>query len=400
MTDTVVIEGEVSLITEADGEVHLLAEVEGEAGLEIRVSALQDKSVSFTPSGTAQAQTVEADTGYDALASVEIQVGAMPPGSVEVPATEITAAPTISVDADGLITASVNASEQVAPVVREGYVSSGTAGSISVTGTAEMQLATKGAASYTPSKSGAQTIDPGAFLTGTQTIEAIPDRYYDMSGEMAWLGKGAELVNGNVYSKSDTLKNTGFNGWTPSTTAKTIVSAVNATTFVCDLSQYEYYLVWECGVTPAYTGSPTLKAHTLLNRCYLVQEIIKRPSNWANIQADSWNGNACVTLFTPNFLRYYGTTTGSVTYSWGASYGFYFAATAATFANATNDSTTVTIKTPTLATRCSTTYFSTGNAALVDQENSEWFIRGKLYRIKKDGIVRSIYEHVVDLINE
>ena len=256
------------------------------------------------------------------------------------------------------------------------------------------------AASYTPTKESPIVIPSGELLTGAQTIEPIPERFYDMSGAMAWLGKDAELLDGSVYSKTDKLKNTGYNGWTPSTTAKTIVSAATAGTFAADLSQYEYFLLWECGVDPVYTGSPTLKAHTLLNRCYLVQQIFKRPSSWANIQAEIFNGNTCATLFTPNFLRYYGTTQGSVTYSWGASYGFYFAASAATFSNSTADAPTVTIKTPTLATRCSTTYFSTGNAALIDQAESEYFIRGKLYRIKRTGTLYEIYKHVVDLINE
>ncbi len=224
-------------------------------------------------------------------------------------------------------------------------------------------------------------------------------QFYAMNGDMDWLGRDAECINDNIYSKTDVLANTAFNGWTPSTTAKVIVTTATAGTFAADLDDYEYYLVWECGVDPEYTGTPTLKAHTLLNRCYLVQQIMKRPSSWANIEAENFNGNACVTLFTPNFLRYYGTTTGSVTYSWSVSYGFYFAATAATFASSTADTTTVTIKTPTLSTRCSTTYFSTGNAALVDQDNSTFFIRGKIYRIKKTGILRGIYEKVVDLIN-
>lgn len=226
-------------------------------------------------------------------------------------------------------------------------------------------------------------------------------QFYAMNGDMDWLGRGAELIDDSVYSKSDTLDNTGFATWTPSTTATTIVSTVNAKTFVGDLENYEYYLVWECGCDADYTdASPTLKAHFLFSRAYIVQEIMKRPSSFANIEANNWNGNACVSLYAGNFLRYYGTTTGSVTYSWNASYGIYFGASAATFSNSTSNTPTVTIKSPTLATRCSTTYFSTGNAAKVNQENTEWYMSGKLYRIKRDGTIRNIYGKVVDLINE
>ena len=224
-------------------------------------------------------------------------------------------------------------------------------------------------------------------------------QFHDMSGDMAWLGKDAECINENVYSKTDVLANTSFKGWTPSTSAKTILTTATAGTFSADLSQYEYFIIWECGVDPVYTGTPTEKALTLFNRCYLVQQIFKRPSSWTNIEEENYNGNACVTLFTPNFLRYYGTTTGTVTYGWGISYGFYFSATAATFASATANATTVTIKTPALATRCSTTYFSTGNAALVDQENSTFFIRCKLYRVERTSILFGIYKHLVELVN-
>lgn len=223
--------------------------------------------------------------------------------------------------------------------------------------------------------------------------------FYDMSGGMAWLGKDAECINENVYSFEDTLDNTSFNGWTPSTTAKAIVATKTAGTFAADLANYDYYIIWDCGCNPEYTGTPTLKAHTLFARCYIVQEICKRPSSWATIEADSFNGNACASLYAGNFLRYYGTTTGSVTYSWSVSYGFYFGATAATFSSSTSNTPTVTIKTPTMSTRCSTTYFSTANAALVDQPNSNWWIRGKLYRVKSDGVLRGIYNQVVKLIN-
>lgn len=223
--------------------------------------------------------------------------------------------------------------------------------------------------------------------------------FYDMSGDMAWLGKNAECINSDFYSFSDTLDNTNFAGWTPSTTARTLKATQNVGTFTADLAGYDYYIVWDCRCDPAYTGTPTLKAHTLFASCYIVQEICKRPSSWANIEADNFNGNACASLYAGNFLRYYGTTTGSVTYSWSASYGFYFSATAATFSSSTSNSPTVTVKTPVFYSRCSTTYFSTANAALVDQENSTWSMQCKLYRVKGNGVLRGVYGKVVDIIN-
>ena len=62
-------------------------------------------------------------------------------GSATTPATTITANPTISVSSSGLITASVSGSQSVTPTVSAGYVLSGTAGTVSVSGSNTSQLA-------------------------------------------------------------------------------------------------------------------------------------------------------------------------------------------------------------------------------------------------------------------
>ena len=225
-------------------------------------------------------------------------------------------------------------------------------------------------------------------------------QFYDMDGVMAWLGKDAELYLDNFYTKEFSLSETLYNGWTPSTTAKDIVASVTAGTFsAANMSDYEYYIVWDSGVDPVYTGSPTLKALTQLSRAYQVQQIFRRPSSWVNIGADNFNSNVCGSVYTSTFLRYYGTTTGTSTYSWAQSYGFYFTVTAATLSNTTAESPTVTVKTPKLSVRCSTTYLSTTNANLIDQNASLCYITCKIYRVKRNGVLRGVYEGVVNCVN-
>lgn len=96
--------------------------------------------------------------------------GNMPSGSAATPATTITANPTISVNASGLITASVSKTQGVTPTVSAGYVASGTSGTITVNGSNTNQLTAKSAQTYTPTTTD-QTIASGQYLTGVQTVK-------------------------------------------------------------------------------------------------------------------------------------------------------------------------------------------------------------------------------------
>lgn len=129
---------------------------DGISGITLRTSS------NLTVSGA----TVTAPAGYyNSAASVSI-----PSGSASTPATTITKNPTISVNAAGKITASVSGTQDVTPNVTAGYISSGTAGTITVAGSAEQQLSTVGATTYTPGTTD-QTIASGKYLTGAQTIK-------------------------------------------------------------------------------------------------------------------------------------------------------------------------------------------------------------------------------------
>lgn len=93
-------------------------------------------------------------------------------GSAATPATTITADPSISVDAFGLIRSTVAKTQNVTPSVSAGYVPSGTAGTITVSGSSTKQLTTQGAQTIHPSTTD-QTIASGKYLTGAQTVMAV-----------------------------------------------------------------------------------------------------------------------------------------------------------------------------------------------------------------------------------
>ena len=130
-------------------------------GTDITGSIASKTSSDLTASG----DTVTAPAGYYASSASK----SVSSGSASTPATTITANPSISVSSGGLITASVSASQSVTPTVSAGYVSSGTAGTVSVSGSNTSQLTTQAAQTITPTTTN-QTIASGKYLTGTQTI--------------------------------------------------------------------------------------------------------------------------------------------------------------------------------------------------------------------------------------
>lgn len=213
-----------------------------------------------------------------------------------------------------------------------------------------------------------------------------------------WHGEEAEFVS-EIYAPHEfALEDTSFNGWTPSTTAKAIKATATAGTFSADFSQYEYMLKWLCEADLVYAEDTTAKARTERMSAVICQILLRRPNSLANIQADNFAGNACVTARTSALMEYYNAS-GSHTYTWAASYGIYAGATAATFSSATATSTTVTVKTPAWNARCSTTYFSTTVAKAVDQTNSKFRMKCDLYRFKVGSPERSITNELVDLFN-
>lgn len=227
--------------------------------------------------------------------------------------------------------------------------------------------------------------------------------FYDMDGDLSWLGKDAELVSEDWYLNQGKLSDTAYNGWTPSTTAKACVASVTLSDnkfTAADVDKYAYFILWECGVDVAYSESPTLKALPVFARALIVQELIKRPGSFTDIQSVVCGATANQAAYTGSFLRYYGTTTGSMTYTWAASYGFYFSATAPTIGSTTSVSPVITPKTPVLNARVSTTYMSTASANAVDQDNTKWWIKGsKILRARRNTFFDGIYKYASGVVN-
>ena len=344
---------------------------------------------------TASGKTVTAPVGYyPSAATKDIDDATWKSAST------IGVIPDVSVDSSGLITANCSGWTSIYPLTASGYADSGTSAPIQVTGVKTSQLDTIGATTYTPAKGTAQTIPLGHFLTGDQTISAIPDSWYDMGGALAWFGAGAELVT--TFTLADVkLSATDFNTWTPSTTAADILATRNAGTFVAtDSPNWNYFIVLETKIPIVYASAGTNKAKPLFLASIIINSIFRRPSSYENIIASNYNNTVNATAYTGNFLRYYGTTTNSKTYTYSASYGLYGAATAATFSSATADSPTVTAKTPKIQARCSTTYMSTANAGYIDKDKTIISQKGYVYKAKRSTFIQGCYEREIAFVNE
>ena len=141
---------------------------------------------------TVSGRNVSVPAGYyQYSSSVNVRVG-----SATTPATTISATPSISVDSSGLVTATNSQTQSVTPTVSAGYVTSGTAGTITVSGSNTSQLSTQGATTITPSESSQTAVPAGKFTTGEITIDPIPPEYIVPSGSL-------EITSNDTYDVTE-----------------------------------------------------------------------------------------------------------------------------------------------------------------------------------------------------
>lgn len=129
-------------------------------------SATSGYSSKATVSRSTSDQYINIPTGYNS-AGAYYKVNAVANGSATAPATISGTSASVST---GTNTLTLSKTVSVTPSVSAGYVSSGTAGNSSVSLTAS--VTTKGATTYHPSTSD-QTIASGTYTTGAQTVKAV-----------------------------------------------------------------------------------------------------------------------------------------------------------------------------------------------------------------------------------
>ena len=151
-----------------------------------------------TISRSTSAQYINIPTGYNDAAAY-YQIDAVANGSATNSGSVSGSSATVST---GTNTLTLTKSVSITPTVSAGYVSSGTAGNVSVSLTAS--VTTKAAATYRASTS-AQTITRGTYLTGDQTIAAVSQT--NLSAANIKAGTTISISNGqsNIWSVAGTF---------------------------------------------------------------------------------------------------------------------------------------------------------------------------------------------------
>lgn len=149
-------------------------------------------------------------------------------------ASTVGVVPSISVDANGLITATASGWTSCKPLSASGYADSDTSANLQLAGSKTSQLDTVGATTYTPNKVSVQEIPAGKYTTGIQTIGKIPEEYIVPSGTKSITSNGTGIdvtsyasVDVAVPSQSATLQSK-TKSYTPSETAQSETVSADA----------------------------------------------------------------------------------------------------------------------------------------------------------------------------
>ena len=210
-------------------------------------------------------------------------------------------------------------------------------------------------------------------------------------------GTGFEHV-GQLYDHTWKFSETDYNGWTPSTTVKTIISGAKAGTFVAtSLVDHDYWSQWRIEASIVY-NSGTATAKAMLDRVLMQNwyAISRRASNIANLDSGTRNSGVAENV-TNLWISHYATSATAWTVAWSQSYGIYPVNAAPTFNSSTAASPTITVKFPSINVKCSTTYFGTSFASAVDQDKSTIRMVCDVWRSTNVGYRRSmIYDEMID----
>jgi hypothetical protein len=227
-------------------------------------------------------------------------------------------------------------------------------------------------------------------------IGAIPSG----GGALDWLGQGTELVS-VIYPVTTTyLKDTNFHGWTPTTSQKTIKAAAEIEAITLDLSTYDYICRWDVNINLNYSSSNAWEQK--IYACVGFTSVYRRPSNYMELTGQLDAYNACTVHTLGQYSK--GLNGASNDYAWYATsalYGFYATPQVATIMDTSEAFLSLKFKTPTIICKCTSTYLTTASAQLIDENTSNFKIKGTLYRCPRGNsyAYKEVHEAVLSINN-
>lgn len=219
--------------------------------------------------------------------------------------------------------------------------------------------------------------------------------------EASMLQVGDMIFVKNVAPRTEiALKDTGFATWTPSTSSKVIRTAGTIGTFTAlDLSKWDYWIrVYGYFDIVYRDGTTQAKAQLLRVACENWYCITRRPSTLTNLRNGTRDYSTAEAIQNI-WVLHYTTSASASTITYGQSYGFFLANSVPTLSSMSVESPTVTVKSPALNARCSTTYFSTAFAAKVDQAKSKFIFKADVYKSKAGYTRKFAYSGMTDTFN-
>ena len=200
----------------------------------------------------------------------------------------------------------------------------------------------------------------------------------------AWLGSGAEKV-GTIISRTINLQDdTGYDSWTASTTATTLIAADTDPYYstTLDMSSYDYCVVTKGFIEPVYlSGTPM--TYTTKRVCqYHVWYTYGYPdaNTIASVQTETAGATTTNTSSTSLYIQYYYNGSGAVDSRSATQCGPLYMVSYPTF-SITASSGSFTYKFPAFNAKCDGSRFTTTRKGQVDSANTNYVVTVDLYRV-------------------
>ena len=196
-----------------------------------------------------------------------------------------------------------------------------------------------------------------------------------------WMGKNPTLVKDYGVTKVY-LKDTGFASWSPTTTSTKIVDYSNMDTYTgADFTTYDYLTRFKFHTHFDY-GSGATGANQISDYYYnlIYYSHGYYSLDYTDIVTDTERGASSIVMNSYSWLLYLNSS-GANAYAGGSNTGVYPYTYYTPTVTSNNGSGSITVRCPQINAQCNNTYFSTTNAAAVNQNTSYYEHHATIYRV-------------------